>query len=381
MTTRQIAALNSQQVAALGTMQISVLETQDVAVLGTKQIRALTSEQILYGLTTQQISALTTGQVEAFSSDQIAVFSTDQIQYLTVGTPLVLDLNGDGGRTKSFRAGTQFDLFATGQKVHTGWVSSGDGLLVLDRNGDGVINDGSELFGSATALANGQKASDGYAALRDLDSNQDGVMNSGDAAFTNLKVWVDADSDGSTDSGELRSLDSLGIRSVSTVATVELSKDNGNLVGLVSSYETTDGNTHAAADVWFVADKAAAMAPDAVAGAGAAAQAEAQPPAAPEPVVGLRGQVLGLAQAINSFGSGPEGSSNGGENLLGDAGSAKAGTLAVVGMVDAMKQFDANGNLLNKSTSLAASVPNPVSLPKELTDSSLLAVPSGKLSG
>jgi hypothetical protein len=177
----------------------------------------------------------------------------------------------------------------------------------------------------------------------------------------------------------LLSLGSLGIRSVSTVATVELSKDNGNLVGLVSSYETTDGNTHAAADVWFVADKATAMAPDPA--AGATAQPEAPSPAAPEPVVGLRGQVLGLAQAINSFGSGPEGSSKGGENLLGDAGSAKAGTLAVVSMVDAMKQFDANGTLLNKSTSLAASVPNPISLPKELTDSSLLAVPSGKLSG
>ena len=142
----------------------------------------------------------------------------------------MLDLNSDGVKTLSVQDGVSFDLFGTGKKVSTGWVSADDGLLVLDRNGDGVINDGSELFGSATALANGQKASDGYAALRDLDSNQDGVMNSGDAAFTNLKVWVDADSDGVTDSGELQSLGSLGIRSVSTVATVELSKDNGNLV-------------------------------------------------------------------------------------------------------------------------------------------------------
>jgi hypothetical protein len=280
-----------------------------------------------------------------------------------------LDLNGDGVRTLSVQDGVTFDLFATGKQVSTGWVSSKDGLLVMDRNRDGVVNDGSELFGSATTLANGQKASDGYAALRDLDLNQDGVLNGSDAAFADLKVWVDADSDGSTDSGELLSLGAAGISSVSTVAKVELSKDSGNLVGLVSSYETTDGKTHAAADVWFVADKAAAVAPDAV----------AAPAVQPEIPAGLRGQVLGLAQAINSFSSESD-SLGAGVNLPVDSGD-KESALAVASMVDVMKHFDANGNLLNKSTSAAASLPNPISLPKELTDASQLAAPGGKLIG
>ncbi|MBK6559925.1 MAG: hypothetical protein IPG16_22950 [Comamonadaceae bacterium] len=73
-------------------------------------------------------------------------------------TPLVLDLNGDGITTQSISAGTEFDLLAGGRKIHTGWVSGGDGLLVLDRNHDGVINDGSELFGEATRLSSGETA-------------------------------------------------------------------------------------------------------------------------------------------------------------------------------------------------------------------------------
>jgi hypothetical protein len=77
---------------------------------------------------------------------------------MTFVTPLVLDLDGNGVRTLGLEAGVQFDLAASGSKRTTGWVGSGDGLLALDRNGDGAINDGSELFGSATRLADGSTA-------------------------------------------------------------------------------------------------------------------------------------------------------------------------------------------------------------------------------
>ena len=111
--------------------------------------------------------------------------STTQIAALvTLSTPIILDLDGNGVQTMSYSSGVKFDLFAQGQEVQTGWVSSGDGLLVLDRNHDGQINDGSELFGSSTTLASGAKAEDGYQALSELDSNLDGVISQEDEGFS-----------------------------------------------------------------------------------------------------------------------------------------------------------------------------------------------------
>jgi hypothetical protein len=89
-------------------------------------------------------------------------------------------------------------------------VDKRDGLLVMDLNGDGKIGDGRELFGSATVLKTGETATDGFKALRDLDDNQDGVIDATDAAFAKLKVWVDANGNGETDEGELKSLQDGG---------------------------------------------------------------------------------------------------------------------------------------------------------------------------
>jgi hypothetical protein len=246
-------------VIALTTAQIRALESQDVAALQTSQIAALTTKQITQGLSTQQISALTTVQVESLTSTQISSFTTVQIQALTLGTPLVLDLNGNGIETQSIHGGTMFDLLGTGEKINTGWVTGGDGLLVLDRNSDGQINDGGELFGEATLLADGRKAQTGYEALADLDSNADGLINQNDAAFGQLQVWVDADADGLSQAGELNTLESLGITQLDLNASAVAVQNNGNIIGLSSSYQTADGQNHALADVWFLADKVSGM--------------------------------------------------------------------------------------------------------------------------
>jgi hypothetical protein len=163
----------------------------------------------------------------------------------------VLDLDSNGIQTLSVDAGVQFDLLANGQPVQTGWVGSGDGLLVMDRNNDGNINDGSELFGSSTVLPDGSKAIDGYQALAQLDTNHDGVINSSDAKFAHLGVWMDGNSDGQTGTGEVKSLAELNITQLSLNAQVTTDPNNGNLVGLTSSYQTADGVNHIAADVWF----------------------------------------------------------------------------------------------------------------------------------
>jgi hypothetical protein len=296
---------------------------------------------------------MTTTQVESFSSTQIGAFSDAAHAKLdNSGTPIILDLNGDGVKTLSINSGVKFDLFATGKAVNTGWVSSGDGLLVLDRNHDGQINDGSELFGSATKLANGQTSPDGYTALRELDANHDGVIDSKDAAYNDLKLWVDSNSDGVTEAGELKSLASLNVASISVNAQVGSATENGNLLGLTSTYQTIDGAIHGAADVWFLADKASAVAP-AVPPAGVM-------PAVPEalvyantvgviPASAMRANVSALAQAIGAF---PDSNS-----MVGDPATDVSLTLqsampsgsplaaaTVVTMVGVMKQFDADGN-------------------------------------
>jgi len=167
---------------------------------------------------------------------------------------LVLDLNGDGIQTLSVQNGVSFDLNNDGVKDRAGWVAATDGLLARDLNGDGSINDGGELFGEGTVLADGSKAKDGYVALSALDSNLDGVIDVNDKAFGQLLVWTDANSNGVTDSGETRTLGQLGIASISLNATASSEVNNGNLIGLMGSYTTTDGATHTMGDVWFSVD-------------------------------------------------------------------------------------------------------------------------------
>ncbi|MDR7377138.1 ABC-type transporter Mla MlaB component, partial [Rhodoferax ferrireducens] len=408
LTTAQIASLTTAAVAALSTSQVAAIETVDIAALRTSQVVALTTNNIV-ALTTNQVQAFTTTQAEALTSTQIAAFTTAQISHLTLSTPIILDMNGDGVKTLSISSGVKFDLFADGNQVNTGWVSGGDGLLVMDRNHDGVINDGSELFGSSTTLASGAKASDGYAALSELDANHDGVVNSDDAGFADLRVWIDANSDGVSASGEVKTLASLGITSISTQATVQISQDNGNLIGLTSSYETSDGATHAAADVWFVADKSNSDAPtltvDQVIAAlnpsvqtmatavGTAKVAESiQPTLAADAAlpasattavqsVDLRSRVSSLAQAMGTFDSSAPSDGLAVTRVdLPVMGKAAAATLAVGSMVDVMKQFDANGNMVGGQSGTIASVAKSLNLPgiQDPADKGFLAGTGGK---
>jgi hypothetical protein len=162
-----------------------------------------------------------------------------------------LDLNNDGIKTLSIDVGVQFDLLAQGQPIRTGWISSSDGLLVLDRNGNQMVDDGSELFGSSTLLKNGAQASDGFAALNDLDSNHDGVINSDDISFQKLRVWVDSNSDGKSSVSEIKTLVELGIKELNLQTSLSDTRDNGNLLGLTASYKTSNGVDHAMSDVWL----------------------------------------------------------------------------------------------------------------------------------
>lgn len=124
---------------------------------------------------------------------------------------LVLDLDGNGvTMTKLGRAGSGFDMDGNGQSDKNGWIGPHDGFLVIDRNANGLIDDGSEL----TFLAEDPTARSSLAGLAKLDSNGDKVIDAKDARFLELRVWVDANANGITDLGELKTLASLGIVSI-----------------------------------------------------------------------------------------------------------------------------------------------------------------------
>lgn len=162
--------------------------------------------------------------------------------------PLVLDLDGDGIELTSVdNHVVRFDIDGDGFGEATGWVHSDDGLLVLDRNGDGLINDISELFGNQTTS--------GFVALRGIDSNADGFIDTAEPNFSHLQVWRDLDSDGRSDGNELFTLDELGISRIRTAASSTNITNAGNQITETSHFELADGSQREIANVGFSVDQ------------------------------------------------------------------------------------------------------------------------------
>lgn len=171
--------------------------------------------------------------------------------------PLALDLDGNGIRTVAANqfSGSLFDHDGDGIRTASGWVGKEDGLLVYDRNGDGIINNGSELFGDATHLKNGGTAEHGFAALADLDDNGDGKIDAADKAFSSLRVWRDLNQDGISQEGELLTLEQAKVQSLSTqFSNTNRSLGDGNTLAQEGSYTTTDGQTRQMGDLLLAND-------------------------------------------------------------------------------------------------------------------------------
>ena len=161
-----------------------------------------------------------------------------------ISSPIAFDLGGDGIQTISVNQGVQFDLLNTGYTVTTGWLSGDDAFLATDDNGNGIIDDRSELFGGGVG--------EGFAELATFDSNNDGVVNAEDDRFGELLIWQDFNEDGITDEGELITLESSAIASISTGYTDVFSLDSqGNVHGEVGSASLADGSSIDVVDVYF----------------------------------------------------------------------------------------------------------------------------------
>ena len=160
-------------------------------------------------------------------------------------SPLVFDLDGNGIDLVSTASGVYWDIDQDDFAEKSGWISGNDGLLAIDLNADGVINDHSELFGDDTT--------DGFTVLSAYDSNTDGVIDSGDIQFTDLLVWVDANADGYSENTELYSLSDLGITSINLNASLVDYDIAGNNITHESTF-TINGQTQTIVDAWFAYD-------------------------------------------------------------------------------------------------------------------------------
>jgi hypothetical protein len=344
LSTAQVEVIEANDLSSLSTSALAALNTAQVTVFTTEQIQALATKQV-YALTGTQVAALTTAQLTVMSDEQVLALQskgtyssnlTTAEQAVMVSTPLIFDLNGDGVRTVGLDAGVAFDLEGSGQVRSVGWASPEDGFLVSDLNQDGIINDGTELFGNATVLPSGEKASDGFEALSAYDQNQDGVINAEDSGWNTLKVWTDANQDGVSQAGELRSLTDAGITQLNLNPTESAEQQGGNWVGLISSYETTDGQTRELADVWL--HKGAAQDPQT--------------------------RVVGMAELIGAFTDEQSSSSSGEETgvplTTADVAGDAVGQLGVLvpQMVQSLSLFDMNGNPVDGTLGLASATQN-----------------------
>jgi hypothetical protein len=134
-------------------------------------------------------------------------------------SPLIIDEAGNGFSLTNAQGGIDFDLNNDGVKEHVAWTMGGsdDAWLVLDRNNDGNIDSGVEMFTNfAPQRRRPGRQPNGFLALAEFDDpmnggNGDGVIDRADAIYPKLQLWRDADHDGVVDPGELTSLASNGI--------------------------------------------------------------------------------------------------------------------------------------------------------------------------
>jgi hypothetical protein len=197
------------------------------------------------GVWTYQATSITSGthSITAKQTDVAGnVSNLGSALAFTLGTPpVVIDLNHDGVIGYSQ---VVMDVDGDGQLDHTAWVGATDGLLVWNPAHDGVVHDRSQYV---FATQPGQTDLQGLA--QRFDSNHDGVFDATDTAFADFAVWQDANQNGVSDAGEVRSLADWGI------ASMDLQSDGVNrqpAPGVNEAGRTTASTSDGSS--WLVAD-------------------------------------------------------------------------------------------------------------------------------
>lgn len=162
--------------------------------------------------------------------------------------PLALDLNGNGkiDTISSSRSSAYFDF--NGDKIYekAGWIAPGDGLLAVDLNDNGIIDDLSELFGTRSIA--------GFADLKQrMDINGDNMVDAADDGFSKLRIWRDANGDGVVQAGELATLAQLDITAIGLHAEAVHIASEDNVISAIGSFLQA-GHAQLIADVELTVD-------------------------------------------------------------------------------------------------------------------------------
>jgi trimeric autotransporter adhesin len=179
-----------------------------------------------------------TGHLTLFALATVVQLASFPVGACHDGSPLVLDLNQDGRiRTTGEEIPVRFDINADQVRELVGWTfwEDEDGFLFLDRNGNGLVDDGGELFGDATSQPSGDLAADGFAALAVFDRPEfggdgDGLVTRADDIWHELLLWIDANHDGVSQPTEIQRLERYGVLALGLEA-VRSEDVDGNLNG------------------------------------------------------------------------------------------------------------------------------------------------------
>jgi len=154
-------------------------------------------------------------------------------------SPIVVDIDNNGIKLGQAGAGVYFDVNADGVRDHVQWVrrSGDEGFLALDRSGNGLVDNGAELFGVGTPMIlEGRNAPNGFVGLaqydaRQLGGNDDGLITEADAIWPQLRIWLDLNADGVSTVDEMHSLRTYDITALETIPRIRKYVDEaGNII-------------------------------------------------------------------------------------------------------------------------------------------------------
>lgn len=174
--------------------------------------------------------------------------------------PIIISTSGNDIELSSPETGVYFDLDGDGERERISWTKAGrdDGFLVLDKNENGTIDNGREVFGNRFVTPSGEEGINGFQALNAYDrvtagGNDDGIISAADAIYSSLRIWIDSNHDGESQPNELIPLSDVGIEWIDLRYRESMRQDQyGNLFHYRSKVHFYDHREKFCYDVFLI---------------------------------------------------------------------------------------------------------------------------------